>query len=598
MELLLFLVEHRGELVTREQIVERIWGKGVFLDTDNSINAAISKIRQLLRDDPEQPQFIQTVTGRGYRFIAPVTEVHGDDLAAAPITPPLATSVPASQPARAIPRRWLIPVVSAVIFATAIGGWFLWTRSRVRPQPATARLMIAVLPFENLTGDATQDYFSDGMTEEMITQLGRLDPDRLGVIARTSVMHYKHSQESLDQIGRSLGVQYVLEGSLRRDGKRVRIAAQLIQVKDQTHLWAREYDRQINGLLALQSEIAGGISDEIQIALGNRKPVAPTQSQLSPPESEAYDLYLKGLYCWNKRDADGLREATSYFQQATLKDPNYARAYAGLANSYSLVGGYTGAPPGEFMSRARAAAQRALELDDSLPEAHTALALVVQNYDFDWQTSEEEFKRAIAINANYATAHQWYAEHLMWQGRFDEALRESERARQLDPLSLIIASDNGVILLYSRQYDRAIEQFRGVLDLDPHFSRAQMITHAYLEKGMYDEVLKILETVSSPTAPWYWKELATVYGRAGRNTEAQHALGKLLALRRERSVDPMEFATAYVCMGNKSRALSFLEQAYAQHSSGLASLKVDPLFDPLRNERRFRDLLRRVGLSQ
>lgn len=598
MELLLFLVERRGELVTREQIVERIWGKGVFLDTDNSINGAISKIRQLLRDDAEQPHFIQTVTGRGYRFIAPVTEVHGDDLVASPTAPPLSPLVPEPQPTKATPRRWLIPVASAVVMMIAIASWFLWTRSRIRPQPATGRLMIAVLPFENLTGDAGQDYFSDGMTEEMITQLGRLDPQHLGVIARTSVMDYKHSQESLDQISRSLGVQYVLEGSIRRDAERVRITAQLIQVKDQTHLWAQQYDRQINDLLALQSEIAREISDEIQIALGNHQPISPQPRQLSPPESEAYDLYLKGLYFWNKRSGDGLRQAISYFQQATLKDPNYARAYAGLADSYSLMNGYTGAPSGEFMSVARTAAQRAVALDDRLPEAHTALALVVQNYDFDWQASEKEFKRAIEINANYATAHQWYAEHLMWQGRFEEALRESERARQLDPLSLIIASDNGVILLYSRQYDRAIAQFHSVLDMDPKFSRAQMIWHAYVEKGMFAEALAALEAVPPTNAPWYWTELATVYGRAGRRVDAQRVLGNLLDLRRQQPVDPMQIATAYACMGNKSRALSFLEQAYAQHSSGLTTLKVDPLFDPLRGDPRFQDLLRRVHLDQ
>jgi TolB-like protein/DNA-binding winged helix-turn-helix (wHTH) protein/Flp pilus assembly protein TadD len=604
MELLILLIERRGELVTREQIVERIWGKGIFLDTDNSINGAISRIRQVLRDDSEQPRFVQTVTGRGYRFLAPVETRNpspapiASDASMAPASERgLAQSVPVKEKSD---LRFLTIVLSAaIVLATAAVAYFQWIEPRLRSHAAPARTMIAVLPFENLTGDAGQDYFSDGMTEEMITQLGRLDPEHLGVIARTSVMHYKHSQESLDQISRSLGVQYVLEGSLRRDGERVRITAQLIRVKDQTHLWAQQYDRQINDLLALQSEIAHEISDEIQIALGSPKAVSPAQTHsASPPESEAYDLYLKGLYFWNKRGSDGLQQAISYFQQATLKDPNYARAYAGLADSYALMGGYTGAPSGDFMFRARAAAHRAVELDDSLPEAHTALALVVQNYDFDWQTSEKEFKRAIEINANYATAHHWYAEHLMWQGRFEEAFRESERARQLDPLSLIIASDNGVILLYSRQYDRSIAQFRAVIDMDPNFSRAQMIRHAYVEKGMFAEALKVVEAMPPATVPVYWTELALIYGRAGRSADAQRALGKLLELRRHQSVDPMDIAIVYVCMSNKSQALLFLEQAYAQHSNGLTALKVDPVFDPLRNDPQFQDLLRRVGLSQ
>ncbi|MGH9498105.1 MAG: TPR end-of-group domain-containing protein [Terriglobales bacterium] len=602
MELLILLIERRGELVTREEIVERIWGKGVFLDTDNSINGAISKIRQLLRDDAEQPKFVQTVTSKGYRFLAPVETRSISTVETAPngSAPAVAPALAASAPERKkSDSRFLTIVLSAAVaLAIASVAYFQAIEPHLRSHPVPARTMVAVLPFENLTGDAGQDYFSDGMTEEMITQLGRLDPGHLGVIARTSVMHYKHSQESLDEISRSLGVQYVLEGSLRRDGDRVRISAQLIQVKDQTHLWAQQYDRQVNGLLTVESEIAREISDEIQIALGNHKPIAPTPSQISPPESEAYDLYLKGLYFWNKRNTEGFQQAIKYFKQATVKDPKNARAYAGLADSYALIGGYSGVPSGEFMSRARTAAQRAVELDDGLPEAHTALALVVQNYDFDWQTAEKEFKRAIDINANYSTAHQWYAEHLMWQGRFEEALRESEHARQLDPLSLIIASDNAVILLYARQYDRAIVQFRAVLDMDPNFSRAQMIRQAYVEKGMAAEVAAALEAVPPTNSPWYWTELATVYGRVGRNQEALRALGKLLELSRDRPVDPMEIAIAYVCVGNNSEAMSFLEKAYAQRSSSLIAIKVDPLFDPLRDDPRFQDLLRRVGLSQ
>jgi TolB-like protein/DNA-binding winged helix-turn-helix (wHTH) protein/Tfp pilus assembly protein PilF len=612
MELLLLLVEQRGEIVTRDQIVERVWGKDVFLDTDNSINAAIRKIRQILKDDPEEPRFVQTVTGRGYRFIAPV-------IAAPTSTPPLQVvtrqAVPAEDfdrteasagrvsPARASrirPARLVGILLVLVVIGIAIGAYWQSSRARVRRASPSGRLMLAVLPFENLTGDATQDYFSDGMTEEMITQLGNLDPSHLGVIARTSVMHYQHSHQPLDQIGRELGVQYVLEGSVRRDSDKVRITAQLIQMKDQSHLWARQYDRELSSLLALQGEIAHETADEIRIALGDHKPTTPPGPvSLSPRTYEAYDLYLKGQYFWNKRTVDGFQRAIEYFQQALAKDPNYARAYAGIADSYALIGGYSGAPQTEFEPKARAAALRAVEIDDSLPEAHTALALIVQNYDWDWQTAEKEFRRAIELNPNYATAHHWYAEHLMWLGRFDEAFQESERARQLDPLSLIIATDNAAILYYSRQYDRAIERFRAVREMDPSFSHAGMIRGAYAQEGMFADVLAEIkkERRLLGDGPWSWSEQAYILGRTGQRVRARRALAKLEQWNQRQPVDPALFAYAHIGMGNKDEAFVWLEKAYAQHSNAMSSLKVNPIYDPLRGDPRFQDLLRRVGLA-
>ncbi len=370
MEVLLFLVQQRGQLVTREQLVEKIWGKDIHLDTDNSINGAIRKIRQVLKDDPEQPRFIQTITGKGYRFIAPVVPADIAPVIRPDAEPEALTGTPQApvredSAARFSRRRALgISILATVI--VLLGAWGVYRWSPLRPG---GRTMLAVLPFENLTGDAGQEYFSDGMTEEMITQLGSLDPEHMGVIARTSVMHYKHDQEKLPQIARELGVQYVLEGSVRRDADRVRITAQLIQMKDQTHLWAREYDRETKDVLVLQNEIAREISGEIQTALGEgereHKPTAPVaQPTLSPEALEAYNLYLKGQYFWNKRTVEGLREAIGYFHQATERDPKYARAYAGLADSYALIGPYSGAPADESASQARAAALRALQLDD------------------------------------------------------------------------------------------------------------------------------------------------------------------------------------------------------------------------------------------
>jgi TolB-like protein/DNA-binding winged helix-turn-helix (wHTH) protein/Flp pilus assembly protein TadD len=605
---LLLLVQRRGEVVSREQIVEMIWGKDVYLDTDNAINGAIRKIRQVLRDDPEQPRFIQTITGKGYRFIAPVIAPDAEAQAPPVIAAQQSDGSEASANRFLRNRKYVLGVLLLAVAILAIVSVVIYPAFfglRAWSSHAGGRTMLAVLPFENLTGDANQEYFSDGMTEEMITQLGSLDPDQMGVIARTSVMHYKHSQEPLPQIARELGVEYVLEGSVRRDADKLRITAQLIQMRDQTHLWARQYDRAATDVLVVQSEIASQISDEIQKALGERKPIAPApQPVLSPQAFEAYTLYLKGQYFLNKRTKEGFQDAIGYFQQATLTDPADARAYAALAGSYALWAAYSGAPPAEFAPQARAAALRAVQLNDRLPEGHAALALIVQNHDYDWQNAEKEFKKAIALNPNYATAHHWYAEHLAWRGRFEEAFRESERARQLDPLSLIIASDYGAILYYSRQYDKAIAQFGAVREMDPHFSRAALVYQPYVERGMFAEAEAVIQNQNQnqkqkpSDGRWYHSSLAYVYGRSGRRDEAQAEIKKLLDVNREQPMDPVVLVQAYIGMGDNDQTLAWLEKAFAQHSNGLTGLKVDPMYDPVRDKPQFQNILARVGLAQ
>jgi TolB-like protein/DNA-binding winged helix-turn-helix (wHTH) protein len=599
MDLLVLLVQRRGELVTRDQIIEKIWGKDVFLDTAASINSAIRKIRQVLRDNPEQPRFIQTVTGQGYRFIAPLNAV----------TVPLDASPANVAPSDVIQRatfsiRWFWAGAVATIFVIAFAvGFAAWrSHERVRQQTPGGRLMMAVLPFDNLTGDSAQEYFSDGFTEEMITQLGRLDTQRIGVIARTSVMHYKNTRQPLARIAEELGVQYVLEGSVRRDAQRVRIATQLIRMQDQTHLWAREYDRQLSDLLSLQSEIAETIAREIQSTLEeNRERPAFAQSlPVSPQSYKAYDLYLQGRYHWNKRTPDGFRKALESFQQATEIDSGYARAYAGLADSYAMMSNYGLARASECMPKARAAALKAIQSDDFLAEAHTSLAVVAQDYDHDWQTAEKEYRRAIGLNANYATAHQWYAEYLAFQGRFTEALAESERARELDPLSLIIAADNGAIFYFSRQYDRAIARFRAVLDMDPGFTRAHLVVAAYAQKGQFADALADIDAWRriAGDRPWIAGWEAYVYGRAGDRAKAQKALQKVEQLSRKWQVDPAQFMiVSYAGMGDKEKCLAWLEKAISEHTN-MTGLKVDPLYDPLRSDPRFQDLLRRVGFAQ
>jgi len=620
MEILIFLVDRRGELTTREQIVERIWGEHVFLDTNNSINSAISKVRHVLRDDPEQPRFVLTVPSKGYRFIAPVVEVPAwtsasqtkkqttlEQATAPPEEEHVFTEVPlaslgkAPSPAslRAVRKPWSVFAVLALVLIAAAGA-LLVLGSRTQTQASGGRLMLAVLPFQNLTGDASQEYFSDGLTEEMITQMGKVDPRHLGVIARTSVMHYKNSAVPLDQVSRELRVQYVLEGSIRRESDRVRITAQLIQTKDQSHLWARQYDRELDSLLALEGEVAQEISDEILISLGG-KSEPPTARRFPTPASfEVYELYLKGLFFGNKRTPQGFRQAISCFQQAIEKDPNYTRAYAGLADIYTLMSNYGLVPAHDYMPKARAAALKALQIDDSLAEAHASLAVIAENYDWDWQTANKEYRRAIELNPNYATAHHWYAECLAFQGRFDEALAESERARQLDPLSLIIAADNGAILYFSRQYDRAIERFRSVLDLDPGFTRAHLVIAAYVQKGQFMDALADIEAWrrTGNDAPWISEWETYVYGRAGRLREAQNALQRVRRLSQEWQTDPSQFMiVCYAGVNDQAEWLDWLEKATREHANVPTGFKVDPLYDPLRSNPRFQALLRRVGLA-
>jgi TolB-like protein/DNA-binding winged helix-turn-helix (wHTH) protein/Tfp pilus assembly protein PilF len=598
---LLLLLERNGELVTRAEIIERVWGKDVFVDADNGINVAIRKIRLAIGDNPEQPQYLQTLTGRGYRFIAPVEPPAAvvDKPPPEPSHPDLLPPEPSAEPttSRFFPRRSIAGIV--VLACIAFGVYFAWSRVHVRESDAQGRVMLAVLPFENLTGDPAQEYFSDGLTEEMITQLGKLDPQRLGVIARTSVMHYKHTTQGFSQIAGELGVHYILEGSVRRDAEKVRITAQLIQVKDQTHLWAHEYDREMKDLLALQEDIARQVAEQTRLVLDRNAPAVRGAAGARSPEAvAAHDLYLKGKYCWNKRTTEGLQQAGDYFAQAVAVDPAYAEAYAGLASSYALLGAYLAAPA-QYMPKARAAAQRAIELDPGLPEAHAALGWIEENYEWNWAGAEREFQRAIELDPNYATGHHWYAEYLAWRGRFDEALRESDIARQLDPLSLIIASDHGAILYYSRRYQQAIDQCRKVLDVEPSFPRAHIIVFAYAQMAKFPEALAdIAQLQQSDDAARLWVMQAYVYGKMGETAEAEKAIEHLERASRNGSLDPAILAVAYLGVGANEKALNSLEEAYLRHSNVLTTLRVDPVFDPVRSNPRFIELLRKVGLDE
>jgi tetratricopeptide (TPR) repeat protein len=402
-------------------------------------------------------------------------------------------------------------------------------------------------------------------------------------------------------------VQYVIEGSVRRDSERVRITAQLIQVKDQSHLWAREYDRDLGHLLELQSEIAREVANEIEFSLSGSRPTEagrkaaahPPGAKSGPNSYEAFDLYLKGRYFWNKRTVEGFRQAADYFQQAIDKDPKYGRAYAGVADTFALMSTWYVGPQNELMPKARSAALRALELDESLAEAHASLALIKENYDYDWPGAEKEFRLAIQLDPQYATAHQWYAEFLSWQGRFQEAFAESEQARQLDPLSLIIASDYASILYDSRQYDSAIKQCRSVLELDPNFEHVRdVMIPSYLQLGRYDEAIaEINRGAAYGEGPLALVRKALVYGRSGHAEEARRALAKLERISGSRADRTVTLLIAYSGTGQKERVIELLQKAYSEHSNAVTQIKVDPMYDPMRSDPRFADLVRRLRLE-
>lgn len=646
-QVLEMLAENSGEVVSRDQLRKRLWPEQPYVDFEHGLNTAVKELRGVLNDSAAEPRFIETLPRIGYRLIVPATLEEGSGrhsalsdsgrvaiatpaagaaaspsgigAATAPAATVVASSVPRAEshtaatapsetPAAAAKKPkftlwWIAGVVAAAIIAASVYvGWHKSSSAReVSSAPAApTKQMLAVLPFENLTGDPTQEYFSDGLTEEMIGQLGQLDPQHLGVIGRNSVMRYKTNHEPTDEIGRELGVKYLLEGSVRRDADKVRVSAELVQVGSLASIWSREYDRQVQDVLTLQSEIAREIAGEIHLTLNASAPAATVASHpQTAAERDAYDLYLRGLYFWNKRGVENIERATDYFQQAAAKDPHSARAYAGLANSYALVSGYAGVPPKDLLKKADDAARRAVELDGNLAEAHVARAVVAQDCDWDWTTAEQEYRRAIELDANYATAHHWYGEYLGLMGRFDESRAEFERARQLDPLSLIIQADTAVALYYAHDYDGSIRQFRKVLDLDPGFPRTGQMPLAYVQKGMTDEAFAWIKTKQwADTAPWYWATAAYVDAHAGKMDAAHAALNSLIRMNERQQIDPLYLANAYVGLGENDRAITWLEKAEAAHSVSLTSLKVDPIYDPLRSDPRFATILHEMNFPQ
>jgi serine/threonine-protein kinase len=471
-----------------------------------------------------------------------------------------------------------------------------WLDRLVRRAPAARIESLAVLPLENLSRDPEQEYFTEGMTDTLITDLAQIKA--LRVISRTSVMRYKQTKESLPDIARALHVDAVVEGSVTRSGDRVRITAQLIEAATDRHLWAKSYDGDLRDVLALQSEVAQAIAREIEVKLTPQEQTLLTRSHAVNPE--AYQLYLKGRFFWRKFVAGGITKSIEYYQQAIEKDPNYAAAYAGLADSYALgsVGG-GGMSPAEGMPKARAAAQKAMELDDTLGEAHLSLALVRTYYDWDWAGADQEFRRAIELNPNYAEAHHWYSHYFLAIGRIDNSYQQSIRALELDPLSPDLAWHLGFHYYLAHNYDSAIEQTNKALELDPNSAPARLyLAVAYEQKGMFPQALAELQKARSavPTSPFGLHRLAHLYALSGNRAEAKKILEQLEELSKHRYVSASSLAVICAGLGDKVAALTWLEKAYEEHAFDLSILKLDPVFDGLRSDPRFRDLVRRLNL--
>jgi TolB-like protein/DNA-binding winged helix-turn-helix (wHTH) protein/Flp pilus assembly protein TadD len=622
LKLLEVLLESPGEVVSREELRSRVWPNESFGDFDQAVNIAIAKLRSALGDSAENPRYIETLPKRGYRFIADVSfvdadgrirrlasasadstgtepgrQLQGNGLAVPPATqsgPQLQSAGLAVAPKRPLwPTRRVILTLALVLSLAILFVWLLRSHGRA----PTGIRSLAVLPLDNLSGDASQNYFADGMTDELITDLAQISA--LRVISRTSVMVYKGARKPLPQIARELNVDAVVEGTVLRSGDQVRITAQLIDASTDKHLWSQSYEGELRDTLALQDRVARAIADQIRVKLTPREQAALKSVKVVNPE--AYQSYLKGRYFWNKRTADGLRVALAYFNQAVEEDPNYAQAYSGLADTYALLGDwqYAVMTPKEANPKAKAAALKAVELDSALAEAHNSLAFVLDGYDWDLNGGGKEFRRAIELNPGYATAHHWYAWHLGLLGQYDEAIAEMKKAQSLDPLSLIINADLAELLVLAHSYDEAIGQSRKTIEMDPNFGMAHnQLGQAYLQKQMYKEAIAELQKAVqlSGGSPTCIANLARAYALSGQRSETVDLLGELKTRSTPGYSHASEIAAIYVSLGDRDEAMNWLEKGYGERFN--PGVLIRPGFDPLRSDPRFQNLVHRVGLPR
>ena len=620
LQILLMLLERPGEIISREELRGRLWHDQSFGDFDHGLNNAVLRLREVLGDSSDNPRFIATVHRRGYRFIAPVqlvlpaqkaveetpgvieTSAAISNQILVPIDPPgLPTSeglawrdrLAANPGLRRKLITWaLIPLCAAGLLIVSL---LAWSAFKAAGAPAS----LVVLPLENLSGDPNQDYFADGMTDDLIANLAKIRS--LRVISRSTAMAYKGTRRPLSQIARELHVDAVVEGTVLRAGDRVRITAELVQVSSDHHLWADTYESQMGDVLALQNRVSSAIVNEIRINLtpGDRERLAGSPSV----HPEAYENYLKGRYYWNKRTSQSLTRAIGYFGQAVQQDSRYALAYAGLADSYSILGAtiYGSVSTVEAAGKAKDAAEKALALDPQMAEAQTSLATVKFNYDWDWSGAESDFRRAIQLDPNYATAYQRYSLYLMAMGRVQNSLEQIDRARQLDPLSISINFSDGWRLYLARQYGNAAQQLRDTLEMDPSNGLVHLIlgqTYEYMgnTEGALTEFREAARL--SPGTPLMIAGLAAGYARSGNRPEALKLLASLSVQAQHEYVSPYYIAVVYAALGESNQALDWLDKAYADRSNGMVFLKMDPDLDPLRGNPRFNAIQKKLQFPE
>ncbi|MGB2645896.1 MAG: winged helix-turn-helix domain-containing protein [Candidatus Acidiferrum sp.] len=603
-ETLLILVEGRGQIVEKQQLMERIW-PGTFVEEGN-LTRHVFNLRQILEDGKNDQHYIETVPKRGYRFIFPVV-IERDCIPGASSNPPASgeasiqrfdpqppSHVYAMPDARQ-PQRPYRPVLALASILLLAGIAYLgFTRLKPHSALASHRVMLAVLPVQNLSGDPKLDYVTDGLTEELIAQLGKLNPQQLRVIARTSSMAYKNTNKTIKQIGGELSADYVLETSLRQSADRLRFTAQLVQTKDQAHVWAQEYDKTQGDLISIQDQIGRTVADQVRVKLS---PFAEGRSaRLLSVSAESYDLYLQGRHYQYARTKDGLNQSLSYFQQAIDKDSQNAQAYAGMADSYNLMVFYGYLDGSTGIVHAKDAAEKAVLTDETLAEGHAALAYVHFMWLWDWSTAEREFRRSIELDQNNVSAHQWYALYLAAMERPQEAIEEIKTAETLDPRSLIVKTAEGWIYYFSRQPELAREKCVAALQLDPNF----MVAHAveglsFEEAGQYDAAIAEFQkavALSAIQQQTYLGYLGHAYAVSGRPEEAKSILRDLDKLGSSGvRVDQVNKAVIYAGLRENAEALRAVRRAVAQNGAGVVWLRVNPQFDNLRSEPGFKDLL-------
>jgi TolB-like protein/DNA-binding winged helix-turn-helix (wHTH) protein/Flp pilus assembly protein TadD len=586
LQVLQTLLERPGEIVSREELRQRLWPADTFVDFDRGLNNAVRRLREALLDTADSPRCVETLARRGYRFIAPVALV--DDPLQAPA--PAVSQEPASR--RAPRARSIGLALGGLALVTLAVGLVVARRLPARPP---GRVMLAVLPFENLSGDPEQDYFSDGLTEEMIAQLSMVQPESLRVIARTSAMQYKRTQKRADQIGRELGVDYLLEGSVRRSEGRIRITVQLVETAEATHRWSRSYERDLQDVLTLQKEVAQAVAGEIRLQLSPDQRARLAAKQ--PAHPEAYLAYLKGRHQWNRRTRASLEQAIVSFTEASSADPSWAAPYAGLADAQVFLAWYAHRAPLDVLPQAKEAAQAALAHDAGSAESHASMALVRYLYDWDFAGAEGEFQRALALNPNHAYARYWHGYFLLAMQRHEEALAEVRAALELDPLSPGIGTGLAYAQLVAGQPDDAVSQCRRVLELDPDYYLAHKIMGWALEDlGRYGEAVEAFARDQASSRIDSDFERAHAYALAGRVREAREALARYERSAAERYVSIGNRARVYVLLGEKDKTIALLEQAYRDRSVNLVTPRFRSEFSALASDARFQDLVRRVGL--